>query len=166
MFPFGLLLRCVMQPLLEYLDAPAAAAWTGELGLHHRAWCAEADGALHGGSEILHTNTWYQHLQSLAREFLQVDVPLDSLQRVFSQIVPDRLNATKSNALLLLCSDRTRSLVGPAQATQVLRKILAHITDLPLTLFTELEMTRKVGQDLVEWTLCVRMTKTRTWSRP
>ena len=64
-------------------------------------------------------------------------------------IAPFGMHATPSNALHLLRSAVAAKLVGPSMAVQLSRKILADVSEVPVTFIPEATLNLQIKQDLV-----------------
>ena len=106
-------------------------------------------GVVMGPDQVLDMDSWVELIQETLVRLLKVRVPARLILKVVSSVVPWRLDPTPANAMHLLRSSLCCRLVGPAMAAQANRLILAEISDVPVHLFSEADLSLKVQENLI-----------------
>ena len=147
------LLNMVWLPVLQYIEAllkDRTTPWTSTLAKHQELLILEMQGVVTQPDESMPIDDWMQFMQETLQRLVDVTVPLELLQEVLSAIVPLSLHATRANALSILrtpaCSEQ---LVGRTLGTQVSRRILSEVAEVPVPLLSPAAELQGLKQDLM-----------------
>ena len=139
-------------PFIEYIDSICrgeAHAWTKSLGLKHAAILYEMIGTVGSPGDTLEMEMFIYSSRKTLYRFLEVHGPTKLVKTVVGVLVHLKLETRSSNALHLLRSSLCANLVGPPLATQVDRRILAEISELPVALIRGKALHHNVCKDLI-----------------
>ena len=149
----GHMFNMLWQPINKHLGELAAGddpSWTEALGRNQQILTQEMTGTVASPSEALTFDEWVEFIQKTLVRMLGVHVPEVLISSVVRSFAHFDWECTRANALLLLRSSVAKDLVGPTMATQLGRKILAEIAEVPVTLLSEDALSRGCKQDLVD----------------
>ena len=141
------------HPLLLHIEALLTgrpAPWTSKLAKHQDVLVLEMRGLVSEPDTTISMDEWLLYVQGTIQRLVDVTVPEDLLLNALGPIVPFSLDPTRANALSILRAHPVVSkLVCSTLATQVSRRILAEIAELPVDLLTEQQVLAGVKEDIV-----------------
>ena len=141
------------RPMVQYLESFVAgrpAPWTSKLAKHAGVLVLEMRGLVPEPDTSLIMDDWLLYVQGTIKRLVDVTVPQDVLLNVLGAIVPCTLAPTRANGLSCLRAPSVASkLVGSTLATQVSRRILSEVSELPVDLLTEHQVLAGVKEDIV-----------------
>ena len=146
------MVNLLWQPVLKYLEdlfAGKKVEWTKTLQVHHTTLAREMEGIVLGPQESLTIDEWVEFLQQTLFRLVGVQVPSRLINTIVSLLVPFHLEPTRANAMHLLRSSVCSKLIGTSMSTQVNRMILAEITELPVPLLSDVQMSIGMKEELV-----------------
>ena len=145
------LLNMVWQPLLRYiegLDNAESPSWTKELQCHQDILTLEMVGIVPSVREPLSIDDWVELIRTTVVRLVGVTVSTKLIHEVVKTVAPLDLDTTPANVMHLLRTSLCAKLVGPSLATQINRKILAEVADLPVPLISQQDLGVRVKADL------------------
>ena len=146
-------LNLLWLPIIKFIESLTGtdddAEMTVSLKKNNQAILNEMSGIVDSPDSTMDMDEWAEFVRTQLLKFADVHVPTRLILQIIGPLVPLSLEPTPANAMHLLRTSLCCKLVGPALASQVSRKILAKIADVPVTLTDEKEMNLKVKENLV-----------------
>jgi hypothetical protein len=146
------LVNLIWQPIICHVEALADGEkpeWTIELLCNHTALLREMEGIVLSANDTIPVDDWMEFIRQTLKRLVDVEVPASLVSQTLGDLVPFQLEATPANAMHVLRSSLAAKLVGHTLAVQLGRRILAEVTDLPVPLLTDMEVSLGLKRDLV-----------------
>ena len=151
---FAHVLNLIVAPLCKYIHGLANKEdpqWTKGLETHLLAVMDLVGREVPHAHVAMDMDTWISFLRKEIRSIAHVNVNKEHIAEVLTWVAPLNMDMTLcTQKLLLLASAVMSNLIGPSLATHVKRVILAQLSHVPVSTYSDLQMGLMVREDLVE----------------
>ena len=151
---FAHAVNLVVAPLCDYIHGLANSEepqWAKSLDTNFLAVMDLVGREVPHAHSAMDIDTWISFLQKDIRSIVHVDVSKEHITEVLAMVVPLNMDLTLgTQRLLLLTSAVMSKLIGPSLAVHVKRVILAQLSNVPVSTYSDLQMGLMVREDLVE----------------
>jgi hypothetical protein len=142
----------IWQPIICYVEDLAGGLkpeWTSVLHCNQTMLLREMEGIVESPGVTMPVDDWIDFIRKTLVRLVDIDVPRSLVKSTFVDIVPFNMPATPATAMHVLRSSLAVELVGPTLARQLGRMLLSDVSELPVPLLSDIDVSLGVKKDLV-----------------